>query len=240
MKLKLAAAAVFAAFSTTASAATIGFGFNAGPVTEIFDPNNSGAFAGFVVGEDLFVEFEIESTTADSKATAGSSSFFDPSGRITVTGLTTGTTLVMNPGVEIQFDDNTEFELDSRTILPYDDTEDGYFLDGDIDLVQLPQLVSDPDNLSLSITELEAKLVNDIFRGFLNGKDLQALIVFFIAGDGKSFEEASLKFGPVPTDPTPVPAPAAAPLMLAGLGAIAMLRRRRRMAGGQRRLQIEP
>ena len=225
MKFKLAAAAVLAAFSTTASAATIGFGFNAGPVIEIDDPNNSGAFAGFIVGEDLFVEFAIESTTADSRAAAGSSSFFDASGRITVRGLTTGTTLVMNPGVEIQFDDNTEFELDSGTI-PYDDTEDGYFLDGDIDLVQLPQLVSDPDNLSLSITELEAKLVNDIFRGFLNGTDNRALIVFFIAGDGKRFEEASLGFGPVPTDLTPVPIPAAAPLMLAGLGAIAMLRRR--------------
>ena len=229
MKLKLAAAAVFAAFSTTASAATIGFGFNAGPVTEIFDPNNSGAFAGFVVGEDLFVEFEIESTTADSKATAGSSSFFDPSGRITVTGLTTGTTLVMNPGVEIQFDDNTEFELDAG-IIAGDDTYNGYLLEFDTDLVQLPQLVSDPDNLSLSIAELKAKLVNDIFRGFTNGADLKATINFFIAGDGDMSPAAALEFGPVPTDPTPVPVPAAAPLFAAGLGLIALIRRRQRMA----------
>ena len=225
MKFTLAAAAVFAAFSTTASAATIGFGFNAGPITSINDANKSGAFAGFVVGEDLFVEFEIESTTADSKAAAGSSSFFDASGRITVRGLTTGTTLVMKPGVEVQFDDNTEFELDAG-IIAGDDTYNGYLLEFDIDLVQRPQLVSDPDNLSLSITELEAKLVNDIFRGFTNGTDNQAAINFFIAGDGSISPEASLEFGPVPADPTPVPLPAAAPLMLAGLGAIAMLRRR--------------
>ena len=229
MKFKLAAAAVLAAFSTTASAATIGFGFNAGPVIEIDDPNNSGAFAGFIVGEDLFVEFAIESTTADSRAAAGSSSFFDASGRITVRGLTTGTTLVMNPGVEVQFDDNTEFELDAG-IIAGDDTYNGYLLEFDIDLVQLPQLVSDPDNLSLSITELEAKLVNDIFRGFTNGTDNQATINFFIAGDGDISPAAALEFGPVPADPTPVPIPAAAPLMLAGLGAMAMFRRRQRMA----------
>ena len=88
------------------------------------------------------------------------------------------------------------------------------------------------DPLSWPINDATVTLSLSFFQSICNCSALPRSFIIrrgVVAGDVNDLNNIA-----------PVPVPAAAPLMLAGLGAMAMLRRRRRTAGGQRRLQIEP
>lgn len=211
--------------ATGAMAAPIGFGFNAGSISSISDPEATGVFNGFLVGENLFINFTLDDATPDTDPTANGGRYFDPAGTLNVRGLTSNTMLTLELGVEVDLDDPGEFELDGD-VPAFNDTDSGLVLEGDIDLDtnEAPPLVSDPNDLSQSIADLSALLNPDgVFTGITNQTDNIASLSFFIAGDGNTDENAILSFGTVPT--APVPLPAGAWLLLSGLLGLGAARR---------------
>ncbi len=232
MKKLFSYCAASALLATGAVAAPVGFGFNAGAVTQIDDVQATGAFAGFVIGEDLFVEFTIDDGTPDTEAADDDANYEDPAGTIKITGLTSNTMIMMNLGVEVEFDDPGEFELESLEENA-DDTDSGYFLDGDadVDTDETPPLVSDPENLAQSISELQALLdAQGVFSGIVNTTTNVAEINFFVPRDGEIGPNATLVFGPVPTNPAAIPLPAGGALLISGVLALGVARRFKRKA----------
>ena len=87
--------------------------------------------AGFLVGEDIQLNFTFDDTTPDNDPTIGAADYEDPNATLTLTGLTSGSTLSYFGGIELQLDDDQGLEIDgipdsaTPSITPV--------LDGDID-----------------------------------------------------------------------------------------------------------
>jgi len=221
--------AAFVAMNGSAAAVPVGFGFNAGPITAI-DPNAPPQLQAFQLGEDLFVRFVIDSEAPDSSASP-IASYDDPTGTISVMGLTSGATLSMSPGagVEVELDDRNEFELESLVssaspTIPFILDRDVDFDNNTGDVVNGPFLTDDVDDLAGSIESLSSFVIGGLFRT-PNGTSLDASIGYWDFANGRSVARG-LDFGPVPTGDVPVPS--ALPLLATGLAGLVALRRRGR------------
>ncbi|MEO1689355.1 MAG: VPLPA-CTERM sorting domain-containing protein [Pseudomonadota bacterium] len=229
MKMSLVAAvAAVCALTGPAAALPIGFGFNAGEIVRIA-PEAPPEMQAFLLGEDLFLEFTIDSATLDDDD-GPDSTFETLLGTIKVTGLTSGSMLEMSPnsGVEIQFDDPNEFELESSrqsatASIPFVLGNDIDFNNDINDVQNGPALSPDIEDLSASIASLQSFVIGGVFTT-PNGSTNIAIIDFYDATTGAS--EFGIEFGPVPTQAIPVPA--ALPLLATGLAGLVALRRRRR------------
>ncbi|MEO0679547.1 MAG: VPLPA-CTERM sorting domain-containing protein [Pseudomonadota bacterium] len=234
MKMSLVAAvAAVCALTGPAAALPIGFGFNAGEIVRIA-PEAPSEMQAFLLGEDLFLEFTIDSATLDVDD-GPDSTFEDPLGTIKVTGLTSGAMLEMSPdtGVEIQFDDPNEFELkslleDSTPSIPFVLTGDTDFNNDLNAVLNGPALSPDIEDLSASIASLQSFVIGGVFST-PNGSTLDASIDYFNETVDRSL--TGILFGPVPWREAPtqaIPVPAALPLLATGLAGLVALRRRRR------------
>ena len=196
---------------TTAFAAPIGFTFDAGPVvfveTRPVDPEVAD-FQGFQLGESVLISFTIDDATADIDPGDQRGEFEDPSGTITLTGGTSGTTLEMRQGVNIQLDSEFEFDLRNIFVGPVLHV---FELFDDTDFLSATPILSDPDDIATSIAELAALLDAD------NRFIVDNLAFSSRAAVGTEDSEdafVALAFGPV----APVPSPPTALLILCGLG----------------------
>lgn len=208
-----------------AAAAPIGFTFDAGPVlfverSPLLPPGISDVRT-FIEGEHVLVTFTIESTTSDDDVEVGSGEFEDPNGTITLTGKQSGTTIAMRNGVNIQLD--TVFEFDLRNIQNFPPFPGEFNLFDDIDYEAATPILRNPDDLAGSIAELAALLDGDgRFIPPNTALGSTGIVDAFALGIGPFPFPDVLEFGPV----TNVPLPASALLLLSGLGALAVARRR--------------
>lgn len=191
---------------------------HAGPVTFI-DASSPEQAAGFVNGEDIRINFTFDDSVADQRPGAGTSKWQDPNATLTLTGLTSGATLAYLGGLDIEVDDDEEFELEgiptsaTALITP--------ILGGDFDLdTQGTSFFTDPDDLSQIFADLLA-------APFPNASSNAADTRFW---DG-STSVSGMEFGPAPASVTitsgdtgqvPIPAPLA--LLVPGLIGLALRR----------------
>lgn len=221
--LAMLAAASAALFATGASAATVTFSYVAGPVV-LIDPAAPSPLDSFVLGEDILLTVTVDDATADSAASSTRGLFTDVGGTVTVKGLTSGTTVTMNAGVEIEVDDDTEFDLETVPAEP--SAAIPFIIDEDVDFETSGLAIfSDVNDLSVILAEFIA-LIGPDGRLTVNNAAVDSLgdIEFF---NGSSTGTDGILFGPVP--PAAVPLPATAPLLLGALGlTVAAARRRRR------------
>lgn len=227
----VAAAALAVGLSTPATAAPIGFTFNAGPVIDIstfFVDEEVSVFQDLILGEDILVTFTIDSLTPDLDGAEQRGEFEDPSGTITLTGATSGTVIEMEPGVNIQLDSEMEFDL--RNIADAPPAEGAFQLVDDIDFETDTAFLSDPDDLSTSIAELQALLIGRTFGGTNTALSSTAAVVFVDSITFPGFADPAFEFGPVPTV---VPLPASLPLLALGVLAAGVIGRRRATAKAQ-------
>ena len=221
----LALTAALGAAALPADAAPIEFAFNAGPATLIVDP--SSAFTGFSVGEDILFSFSIDSATPDATSDTRIGRFVDPEATVTLTGLTRGASVTLSPGLIIEFNG-----LSQVSILGGPGSSIGEFgMPNDVNLRSATPFITDANNLSQSLAELQTSLTDGIFTGFTSTTSETGSVQFFVRPTGLSF----MVFGPVgnattPVGVAPIPLPAGGVLLLTGLGAVAALRRRRRAA----------
>lgn len=216
----LALAATLGAAALPVDAAPVGLGFNAGPITSISDP--SGVFAGFSVGEELFFEFTLDDATPDSNSIPGFGRYRDPAGTLSVTGLTDGTLLTLANGVQFSFNGVAQVE-----IVGLSGSFGVFALNDGIGLQSPTQFVTDPENLTASLAELQAALTDGLFDALTNISTTTAQVANLPIG---ALFESRMTFGPVgdattPVVVAPVPLPAGGVLLLTGLGAAAGLRR---------------
>ncbi len=127
---------------------------NIGSVTSITSGSPEEA-AGFLVGEDIQLNFTFDDTTPDNNPDIGAASYQDPNGTLTLTGLTSGSTLSYFGGIDLELDDDQELEIDG---IPADATPSiTPALNGDIDLnTQGTPFFSDVDDLSSVFADLFA------------------------------------------------------------------------------------
>ncbi|AFZ49711.1 hypothetical protein Dacsa_0988 [Dactylococcopsis salina PCC 8305] len=144
-----------------------------------------------------------------------------PNGVITLTGLTSGASIDYSGGIELNFPDNEEMDIDSTLFFP--DASNSPILGNNINFDTLgTPFFSDVDNLALSLSELQASSFNN-----QSG-----------AGGGTAFfdpsamfnSETGMRFGPVPADnlvAEPVPFEAEGTMGLAALGGFFWYRKRK-------------
>lgn len=183
---------------SNSNAAVLNIGpLNVGPVISI-DPASPDAQAGFQIGEEISLSFTFDDSVADLRSAVGAARYEDPNGVITLTGSTSGAILNYFGGVELQFDDNQEFEIDS---IP-DNALAGNtrILEDDIDFdTRGLAFFSDVDNLSLSLSELNTNF-------FPNNSSNVAFTEYFdasvMSGDPEEQSIEGMRFGPVPSEPS--------------------------------------
>ncbi|MEO0854961.1 MAG: PEP-CTERM sorting domain-containing protein, partial [Cyanobacteria bacterium J06648_11] len=180
---------VIAAPAAEAAIVSVG-SLNVGPVF-FLDPLGPEATAGFLIGENVLLDFTFDDTTPDDDAAIGSAQYNDPNSVVTLTGETSGASVVYAPGIELEFDNNEELEIDD--IGGDADAVNTPLLEGDIDFNTLgTPFFTDVDNLALSLFEL-----NTI--PFPNQTDDTATTTFF---NGVNAVDG-MRFGPVPAVPEP-------------------------------------
>ena len=201
---------------------------NAGPVTAISSTANPYFdFTQFMLGEDLIVQATFDPTPAANQVDDSSSSsrgrFIDPLGIFTVTGVISGASLQLSPGVEIEFinrsNGTSAFDLESPHSEPT--AAIPLIIDDDIDFDFAVGIFTDPNDLLLSLDEFLAVPSSDLFS---TNTGSNADVEFF---DGDAFGTNGLKYGPAVNI---VPLPATLPLLLTGLAVFGLVRRCRTAA----------
>jgi len=194
------AALLMAVLTPFAHAGLVGFTFNAGPVTFVengpVDPEIA-TFQGFQLGESVLISFTIDDTTADLDAATQRGEFEDPNGYITLIGGTSGTTIEMRQGVNIQLDSVFEFDLRNIAVGPELHV---FELFGDTDYLTSVPILSDPDNLATSIAELASLLDAD---GHFIIPNLSISSTGAVGTEDSIGPFIALEFGPVASVPTP-------------------------------------
>lgn len=224
MKYVVAAAAfALVQMSGTASAVPIGFQFNAGQVIDIPNRQSSLAdvFDDFILGEDLLVDFRIESSTPDLDPTLNRGLFLDPLGSLIFTGAVSGATFSTFGGVALELDATNEFDISSFFEGPLPEGEFELFDDIDVTTAESQPLLTDPDDLVRSITELSESFTLTAL-GIRNRAQSSSGQIGF--RNRRDRLRSALEFGPVAS----VPVPAALPLMIGALGVLLVGARRRR------------
>lgn len=225
------AAAVAIGLTSPSAAAPIGFTFNAGPVLDVFPfpvDDDVAVFQDLIIGESILVTFTIDDATLDIDGAEQSGEFEDPLGTTTLTGATSGTVIEMEPGVNIQLDDEMEFDIRSITDGP--PAEGAFQLFDDIDFETATPILSDPDNLATSIAELQALLIGDVFGVENTALDSTGVVLFVDSLTFPGGADFAFEFGPVPSTDAAVPLPASMPLLIASLLAAGVFFRRRTSA----------
>ncbi|MCB1865479.1 MAG: hypothetical protein KDG50_08600 [Chromatiales bacterium] len=210
---RLLSAFLLSCVAPAAVAAPIGFTFNAGPVVFVelgpVDPEVA-AFQGFQLGESVLVTFAIDDATPDIDPIDQRGEFEDPTGTITLTGAISGTTIAMRPGVNIQLDSVFEFDLRNILVGPVLHV---FELFDDTDFLSVHPILSDPDDLAVSIAEL-ASLLDP--QGHFLGLNLALGSTAAVGTLDSLGAFVALEFGPVAWVPS-APAPL---LLLLGLAAL--------------------
>ncbi len=127
---------------------------NIGSVTDITSGSPEEA-AGFLVGEDIQLNFTFDDTTPDNNSDIGAASYEDPNATLTLTGLTSGSTLSYFGGIDLELDDDQELEIDG--LLSEATSSITPVFDGDIDFdTSGTPFFSDVDDLSSVFADLFA------------------------------------------------------------------------------------
>jgi len=232
-------------FAPAAQAIPLGFSYNAGPLIAAvnldpfsfsFDPLAPPEAFAFDPGEDVFVDVVIDSAATQVVVSLDNVRYQDPFGTITLFGADSGALWNLAPGVDLELSNDNEFDVVS--LIPgFGELVfalDGYLVD-DTDFRSRTPFLTDIFDLTTSVAEIDAAFPGgvtsldnlsapstgviayaDLIEGAPQGAPL-------LVDEGVAFFFA-LEFGPVPNA---VPLPATLPLMLAGLGGAALLRRRR-------------
>ena len=218
----LAALTLLASFdNTSATAGTITLKFNDVGLITFLDPGSPEAAAGFLLGERLILEGTFNDATPDIEAASGDGNFDDPLGFLRLTGKTSGATLFYGGGVEIEVDDDTEFEIeslvtDATSAIPN-------IIAGDIDLdTGGPSFFSNPDLLT--------NVVADLLASPFPNADVGAGLTKF--WDGSSSRDG-MTFGPAASLVTVTSGVIPEPTSLAifSIGALGLVATRRRRNG---------
>ena len=204
----------------SASAVVVNVGtFDVGPIT-FLDPDSPETAAGFQLGENVLLDFTVDNSVADVEPNIGDGNFDDPNGIITLTGAISGATIDYAGGIEIEIDDDEEFEIES--LISDATSTDSPILAGDIDFdTQGTPFFTDPDDLALSLSELQASSFNSQSTN-------DARTEFFNPSTGT--DETGMRFGPVPADnlvSEPIPFEAEGTMGLAALGGFFWYRKRK-------------
>lgn len=199
---------------------------HAGPVTSIVASSPEQA-AGFINGEDIRINFTFDDSVADLRPGTGTSKWQDPNATLTLTGLTSGASLAYLGGLDIEVDDDQEFELEG---IPANATAlTTPILGGDFDLNTLgTSFFTDPDDLS--------QIFADLLAAPFPNASINSASTSFWDGSGSVI---GMEFGPAPASGTitggytgqaPIPAPLA--LLVPGLIGLALTQARRKKAIG--------
>ncbi len=229
MRILSATAMALTMMAGSAIAAPVGFSFNAGPVLFVEDgdfmpPGNAQNLTNFENGEDVIVEFTVDSETPAEIDDPGDTSvdYFDPFGQIILRGAMSGAEVFLDDGVRVELSNFNEFDLSSFPAQPLQLGD--LVLADDTDYRASTDFLTDPFDLEQSLAELDAIL--NVDGSILPNRSVfsTGVVAFFVPDefDGPFVVDA-LEFGPVAT---PVPAPAGLPLLLGALGVFAFLRRR--------------
>lgn len=217
----LASSAVLGATSVHATVVTLQFD-DVGTINTI-NPTSPEAAAGFLLNERLILQATFDDATVDSETNVGDGNFDDPNGFLKLIGVTSGASLIYTGGVEIEVDDDEEFEIES--LAPNASATNTSIISGDIDLdTQGTSFFTNPDVLATVVADLLANPFPSVTLAEANTD-------FWLG----STTDLGMDFGPssnptIITAITAVPEPITPALIVLGLGALGITRRRRRRA----------
>ena len=219
LKFLLSFVSVYSILTTIAQSAQITLKFDhLGPAISVAAGSPEAA-AGFQIGENILATITIDDTTPDTDA-SNDGKFQDFGGSITLTGETSGASLLYSGGVDFELDSNDELEIDSA-----DQTASSLSLQviqGDIDIEVSGSFFTDHDDLSQVIKDLLSNPFPSIETG-------TATTQYW---DGVS-EQMGMEFGPTQgtilitkIGTNPVPEPSTYALFGFGVVSIALYQRR--------------
>ena len=147
-----------------ASAAPITFEFNAGPITYLERaPSTPDAFDGFVLDEDVLVQFSLDDEVRDRARRPNRGIFEDELADIVLTGASSGAMIEMiGVGAYIEVDSRSEIDFNSLFFTsPFDPISFASDESSDIDITFVEPVFSDPNNLATTLAEFIALLDED-------------------------------------------------------------------------------
>ena len=229
MRFLSATAMALTMLAGSAIAAPVGFSFNAGPVLfveegDFLPPGNAQNLTDFETGEDVIVEFTVDSETPAEIDGPGDTSvdYFDPFGQIILRGAMSGAEVFLDDGVRVELSNFNEFDLSSFPAQPL--ALGDLVLVDDTDYRANTDFLTDPLDLVQSLAELDAIL--NVDGSTLPNRSVfsTGAVAFFVPEGGEGgFVVDAMEFGPVATA---IPVPSGLPLLVGALGVFAFLRRR--------------
>lgn len=218
--------------AATVHAAPVTFEFNAGPILYLDDfPDTPPEIAAFMVGEDVLIQYAMDSSVADQDPTAGRGYYEDPFADVTLTGTISGAVITMTEiGAIIEVDSAREIDFNTYWLVsdldPFGIADE---VGSDIDIGFEADQFSNPDDLATTLAEFTALLdPSGVLIPRNTATSSTATLAFWLDDpfssdpeDGMYIEEGII-FGPVPVT---VPIPPAAPLLAAGVMLLALRRR---------------
>ena len=256
---RLGAVAAIAAlvFPGVATAASLQFSYNAGPIFAVGDflALDNPAFD-FTPGENIIIDVTIDDATPYVATDAAKGYYFDPAGTITATGSRSGNVIAFEPGVILEVENFNEFDVQSNLpgdpdflLIPFpfccDEidpllpepatlTQGDFYLGGDTDYRSAVDFLTDPLDLTQVVLDITAHFPGGegATPNLSSGSVAEALMVdgFFgpaQPGEVLDYDDAALLLAFAFGPVAAVPVPATLPLLLGAISILGWRARRR-------------